>query len=249
MDPSGKDESPLTTAKISSTANPAPEATNVSTSYGAESVATVGVGGGEPSGTASVRAVAHAESLLASRGIVPRFRNVVATSNLCVALDLKEIAMQARNAEYNPKRYSALIMRLREPRTTALVFSSGKIVVTGAKSEAESAKASRKYAKIVYKLGYTSAKFTDFTIHNIVATIEAGFHIRPEALANAHWQFCSYEPELFSAIVYKMVQPKVCLLIFRTGKIIITGAKKRQDTFIAASKIYPVLQQHSQGQS
>lgn len=55
--------------------------------------------------------------------------------HLGVPLDLKKIALHARNAEYNPKRFAAVIMRIREPRTTALIFSSGKMVCTGAKSE------------------------------------------------------------------------------------------------------------------
>ena len=69
-------------------------------------------------------------------GIKPTLQNIVATCNLACDLDLKTIAMHARNAEYNPKRFAAVIMRIRDPKTTALIFRSGKMVVTGAKSEA-----------------------------------------------------------------------------------------------------------------
>jgi transcription initiation factor TFIID TATA-box-binding protein len=94
-----------------------------------------------------------------SSGIVPTLQNIVATVNLSARLDLKTIALHARNAEYNPKRFAAVIMRIREPKTTALVFASGKMVVTGAKSEDDSRLASRKYARIIQKLGF-NAKFT-----------------------------------------------------------------------------------------
>ena len=67
---------------------------------------------------------------------------------------MKKIALHARNAEYNPKRFAAVIMRIREPRTTALIFSSGKMVCTGAKSEEDSRLAARKYARIIQKLGF-----------------------------------------------------------------------------------------------
>ena len=60
--------------------------------------------------------------------IGPPARNIVSTVTLGCGLDLKNIAMHARNAEYNPKRFAAVIMRIREPRTTALIFSSGKMV-------------------------------------------------------------------------------------------------------------------------
>lgn len=86
--------------------------------------------------------------------IVPQLQNIVSTVNLGCKLDLKKIALQARNAEYNPKRFAAVIMRIREPRTTALIFSSGKMVCTGAKSEEMSRLAARKYARIVQKLGF-----------------------------------------------------------------------------------------------
>lgn len=90
-------------------------------------------------------------------------RNIVSTVNLNCKLDLKKIALHARNAEYNPKRFAAVIMRIREPRTTALIFSSGKMVCTGAKSEEDSRLAARKYARIIQKLGFP-AKFLDFKI-------------------------------------------------------------------------------------
>ena len=92
---------------------------------------------------------------------------IFSTVNMCSKLDLKKIALHARNAEYNPKRFAAVIMRIREPRTTALIFSSGKMVCTGAKSEEDSRLAARKYARIVQKLGFQT-KFKDFKIQNMV---------------------------------------------------------------------------------
>lgn len=68
-------------------------------------------------------------------GIIPTIQNIVATVDLGTKLDLRKIALNARNAEYNPKRFSAVIMRIREPKTTALVFGSGRLVCTGARSE------------------------------------------------------------------------------------------------------------------
>ncbi|KAJ6884046.1 hypothetical protein NC652_031120 [Populus alba x Populus x berolinensis] len=91
-------------------------------------------------------------------GIIPTLQNIVSTVNLDCKLELKQIALQARNAEYNPKRFAAVIMRIREPKTTALIFASGKMVCTGAKSEQQSKLAARKYARIIQKLGF-AAKF------------------------------------------------------------------------------------------
>ena len=155
-------------------------------------------------------------------------------------LDLKTIALHARNAEYNPKRFAAVIMRIREPKTTALIFASGKMVVTGAKSEQDSKLASRKYARIIQKIGFDS-KFKDFKIQNIVASCDVKFPIRLEGLAFAHGAFSSYEPELFPGLIYRMVKPKIVLLIFVSGKVVLTGAKKREEIYQSFENIYPVL--------
>lgn len=173
-------------------------------------------------------------------GIVPTLQNIVATVNLDCRLDLKTIALHARNAEYNPKRFAAVIMRIREPKTTALIFASGKMVVTGAKSEDDSKLAARKYARIIQKLGF-NAKFTDFKIQNIVGSCDVKFPIRLEGLAYTHGTFSSYEPELFPGLIYRMVKPKIVLLIFVSGKIVLTGAKHREEIYRAFEAIYPVL--------
>ncbi|KAJ7758426.1 TBP-domain-containing protein [Mycena olivaceomarginata] len=180
------------------------------------------------------------QHITAVEGIVPTLQNIVATINLDVRLDLKTIALHARNAEYNPKRFAAVIMRIRDPKTTALIFASGKMVVTGAKSEDDSRLASRKFARIVQKLGF-DAKFSEFKIQNIVGSCDVRFPIRLEGLAYSHGQFSSYEPELFPGLIYRMMNPKIVLLIFVSGKIVLTGAKTREDIYTAFNTIYTVL--------
>ncbi|XP_013422212.1 TATA-box-binding protein [Lingula anatina] len=173
-------------------------------------------------------------------GIVPQLQNIVCTVNLGCKLDLKKIALHARNAEYNPKRFAAVIMRIRDPRTTALIFSSGKMVCTGAKSEEQAKLAARKYARIVQKLGFP-AKFMDFKIQNMVGSCDVKFPIRLEGLVLTHGQFSSYEPELFPGLIYRMVKPRIVLLIFVSGKVVLTGAKVRQEIYEAFENIYPIL--------
>nr|XP_043634287.1 TATA-box-binding protein-like isoform X2 [Erigeron canadensis] len=121
-------------------------------------------------------------------------RNIVSTADLRCKLDLKSIVLRARNAEYNPKRFAAVIMRIREPKTTALLFASGKMVCTGAKSEEQSRHAARKYARIIQKLGNAS-DYKDFKIQNIVASCDVKFPIRLEGLAYSHGAFSTYEPD------------------------------------------------------
>lgn len=171
---------------------------------------------------------------------------MVATVNLECPLDLKHIALHARNAEYNPKRFAAVIMRIREPKSTALIFASGKMVCTGAKSEQEARMAARKYARILQKLSF-NVSFKEFKVQNMVGSCDVRFPIRLEGLATAHGIFCSYEPELFPGLIYRMQQPKIVLLIFVSGKVVLTGAKKREEIYQAFENIYPVLQEYKKG--
>lgn len=173
-------------------------------------------------------------------GIVPKLQNLVATVNMDCKLDLHKIALTARNAEYNPKRFSAVILRIHEPKTTALIFHSGKMVVTGAKSEADARTSAKKYARIVQKLGF-KVNFKDFKIQNIVGSCDVKFPIRLEGISLSHSHFSNYEPELFPGLIYRMRSPKIVLLIFVSGKVVLTGAKSRKEIYTAFEAIYPVL--------
>eukprot|EP01018_Ginkgo_biloba_P033938 Gb_40896 [translate_table: standard] len=79
-------------------------------------------------------------------GIVLTLQNIVSTVNLDYKLDLKAITLLDRNVEYNSKRFDAIIMRIRDPKTIALIFDLGKMVFIGAKSEHQSKLAVRKYS-------------------------------------------------------------------------------------------------------
>ena len=141
------------------------------------------------------------------------------------------------------------------------------MVCTGAKSEEDSRLAARKYARIVQKLGFQvwrteyilcnsitysqtfmktiepsfQAKFKDFKIQNMVGSCDVKFPIRLEGLVLTHSQFSSYEPELFPGLIYRMVKPRIVLLIFVSGKVVLTGAKVRQEIYEAFDNIHPIL--------
>lgn len=173
--------------------------------------------------------------------IMIRIQNMSSTANLGVRLDLKKIALKCRNTEFNPRRFGAVIMRLREPRATALIFASGKMVVTGVRSTHNATLAAKKFAYVVERVGFQPKEFMDFKVQNIVGTADVGFPIRLEGLVYAHSAFASYEPELFPGLIYRLVSPRVVFLIFVSGKVVITGAKKESDLSSALTKLYPVL--------
>ncbi|EPB79889.1 transcription factor TFIID [Ancylostoma ceylanicum] len=193
-----------------------------------------------PRSSINVPAVLQTSATLPIDAPFPSIQNIVATVDLGQRIDLKKLTLHSRNTEYNPKRFSAAIMRIREPRTTALIFSSGKMVTTGAKSENASKQASRKFARIVQKVGF-NVKFADFKIQNVVGSCDVRFSIQLEGLCIMHAQFSTYEPELFPGLIYRMVHPRVVLLIFVSGKVVITGARHQDDIDLAFKHIYPIL--------
>ena len=87
-------------------------------------------------------------------------QNVVATFNLGVDyLDLRSIALHKPFIEYNPQKFAAATIRIRNPRTTALAFASGNMVCTGAKTEIQSRLAGRKYVRILQKHGKSMSRW------------------------------------------------------------------------------------------
>jgi transcription initiation factor TFIID TATA-box-binding protein len=132
-------------------------------------------------------------------------------------------------------------MRIREPKATALVFRTGKLIVTGLKTLPDSETSTKKFVAIIQKAGFQNAKFDQYQIQNMTATCNAGFPISLEGLMLANSKFATYEPELFPGLIYRMTDPKICLLIFVSGKVVITGAKSTDHLTMAISKIYNQL--------
>ena len=175
----------------------------------------------------------------------PTIQNVVATASLGCRLDLKTVALKAQNTEYNPKRFSAVIMRIRDPRCTVLLFESGKIVCTGAKSMNDAKTAAMRCARVVQHLGF-QVHYGEFKLQNVVGSVDVKFPIRLEGLTMAHKEFSDFNPEIFPGLVYRMKRPKVVLLIFVSGKIVLTGAKDMESIDEAFDFIYPSLCQFRQ---
>ena len=176
--------------------------------------------------------------------LFPHIDNVICSFSLKQDIDLKTLAFRARNAEYNPRKVNSAVLRFRSPRSTALVYSNGKVMVTGSRSEDDARTACKKVAVIVSKCNHPNVRFAEFKIENIVASTDVRFPVRLEGLAYEHRASCSYEPELFPGLVYRLLEPKISLLIFVSGKVVITGGRNREDIITAFKSIYPVLHKY-----
>ncbi len=167
-----------------------------------------------------------------------KIQNIVSTINTNCTLDLMKIAKSALNVEYKQDRFGALVMRIREPRSTALIFMTGKIVVAGTKTENEAKIASKKFVKKLLKLGF-KVTFNEFKIQNIVCSYNMQALLSLEKIYLRTENFSCYEPELFPGLILRI--EKATLLIFGSGKIVITGLKMYDDVSRIFSSVYHIV--------
>ena len=166
--------------------------------------------------------------------------NIVATVSLDQPLDLYAIERAIPSVEYNPEQFPGLVYRLEEPRVTALIFKSGKMVVTGAKSTQQLIEAVKKIVRNLKKHGIMIVGRPKVQIQNIVAS--ANLHICVDLeRAALTLENSMYEPEQFPGLIHKMDEPKVVLLIFSSGKMVITGAKREEEVYETVKRIYEKL--------
>ncbi|ETI40843.1 hypothetical protein L917_13204 [Phytophthora nicotianae] len=186
---------------------------------------------------------AWSRARLAEEGVAYRVVNVLGSGFVNDRVDIKKLALLVRNADYAPRGFSALVMRFQAPRATVLLYRSGKFVVIGATSVADAKLAAEKLISILKKVSFPSDS-SPFTIRNVVGAADICFRIRLEGLARDHLRFSTYEPELFPGLIYRMLRPKCTLLIFISGKIVITGCESSADGERALGTMYPVLLQY-----
>ena len=158
---------------------------------------------------------------------------MVASVTLGQDIDLDEIVATIPDIEYHPEQFPGLVYRLKKPKTATLIFNTGKMVCTGGKSVKESTRAVHRIVKNLNEAGIKITGKPEITIQNIVASGDIGVHIDLER-AILILENSMYEPEQFPGLIYRMRDPKTVVLIFGSGKIVITGAKLEEHVSEAA---------------
>jgi len=169
-----------------------------------------------------------------------KIENIVATVILDTALDLNLIETRIPDVDYNPDQFPGLVYRLQNPKITALIFKSGKMVVTGAKSVKQLVWAVKTILKKLMIKGVPMQGKPQIQIQNIVASANLNVVVDLEKAAFTLPK-SMYEPEQFPGLIYRMEKPRVVLLIFSSGKMVITGAKRESEVEDAVNGIYDIL--------
>jgi len=178
-------------------------------------------------------------SLLAKGEGGIRIQNVVASAACKQTLDLDVIVKAFPHVEYRPAVFPGLAFRLKKPKTCTLIFKTGRMVCTGAKSVREARRAIMKVARELRVAGIIITGKPEIKIQNIVASGSLGGPVDLEGLCQQArvGGNLMYEPEQFPGAMYRMESPRVVFLIFSAGKIVCVGTKKEEEVYEAVEKL------------
>lgn len=162
--------------------------------------------------------------------------NIVVSTSLEHDIPLEKMAATLSNTEYNPEQFPGLVIRIKEPKTSALIFSSGKVVCTGARSMDKVEESIKNIIKSLEKINIKIKIKPVINIQNIVASGNVGMDLNLNVLA-MKLDNTEYEPEQFPGLVYKLPQAKATFLLFSNGKIVCTGTKSEGEVHEAVDKL------------
>lgn len=169
-----------------------------------------------------------------------KIENIVASAAIGKEIDLTVVAEALEGVSFNREQFPGLVFKLKEPKTAALIFSSGKLVCTGAKSIEDSKKATNITVDLMRTKDPDIPKEFDIKVQNIVASANLNATLNLEAVA-LELENTEYEPEQFPGLVYRLEDPKVVLLLFGSGKVVCTGAKSFDDAKLGVERAYDRL--------
>ena len=175
-------------------------------------------------------------------------QNVVASVNLFTTIDLVNIYQlliddEELYVDYNPDRFPGLILKIKKPKISILIFTSGKLVIAGGKSSADITNGVTNVSELLRSVGTTITEKPDIIIQNIVAS--GNFNKKQLNLELiALWLDNSmYEPEQFPGLIFRLAKPKTVLLLFQSGNLVCTGAKNEQQVNEAVENTYKMLEE------
>ncbi|MFA7562857.1 MAG: TATA-box-binding protein [Methanoculleus sp.] len=171
-----------------------------------------------------------------------KIENIVASAKVTESLDLPSLASRLKDAEYNKKRFPGVVLRMQDPKIAALVFGSGKVVLTGAKSIDNLSRGLEILVEKLRALDIDIPGSPTYKVQNIVTSADLGTPINLNKIAvGFNLDKIEYEPEQFPGLVYRLDDPKVVVLLFGSGKLIITGGKVPEDAQRAVQRILSEL--------
>lgn len=187
------------------------------------------------------------------RGLpVPEVHNLVGTCKVNTSacpLNLRLVAKILPNAVFDKQKFAAITVRLSTPSCTVLLFTSGKMVLTGSKTYMDCLLAARHVCALLRR-GFPGMRFKigKLMIQNIVGNVDIRLASNEvldlEGIHHTHDVECTYQRNMFPGLIFRPLNSRVVLLIFTSGKIVLTGAKCTQDLAEEWKSLWPRLMQY-----
>ena len=156
--------------------------------------------------------------------------NIVVSAQLAEKLDIKSLAEKIPGSKYNPEEFPGLILHFDDPKTAALIFSSGKVICTGAKSLEEAKETVTKLIDEMKNQRINTPDEIEVITQNIVASADLKKDLQLSSIAKGLLlDNVEYEPEQFPGLVYRVDNIGAVILLFSSGKMVCTGTKKMDD--------------------
>ena len=171
-----------------------------------------------------------------------KIQNIVATTSLGKDVPLTKLAKTIPNTEYNPEQFPGLVLRIKEPKSAVLVFSSGNLVCTGTKSIAQVKEVIEQVIKTLKKINVKITDKPKITVQNIVASGHINMMLNLNYLS-LELENTEYEPEQFPGLVYKLEDPPATFLLFSNGKLVCTGTKNNQQLSNSMEQLVATLEE------
>lgn len=178
----------------------------------------------------------------------PFIHNIVATAQIATStpLQLDRLKQIFRFASFNRRKFAAVTLRLLRPNCTILLFTSGKLVITGSKSASEALLSVYRVRRMLRE-ACVGQRFvvTGFNIQNVVSHCELpvkdGEILDIEALYERHHIYCTYQAHIFPGLIFRYPNLRVVALMFFSGKVVLTGARSLEDIDQGWDVIYGLI--------
>jgi transcription initiation factor TFIID TATA-box-binding protein len=159
-----------------------------------------------------------------------KIENIVASGVIADSIDLVDVSSKIQSCELNTKRFPGAVYRIEKPKIASLIFSSGKVVLTGIRDKKALTEGLRIIMKSLKEAGVDTYNEPKVAITNIVCSYDIGKYINlNKVVITLNLENIEYEPEQFPGLVYRIKDPKIVALLFSSGKIILTGGKNLED--------------------
>ncbi len=158
-----------------------------------------------------------------------KVENVVASIDLHGEIDVEKVANELDSVQYNPVVFPGAVYKMESFGVTFLIFYSGKLVCTGAKSVETIRKATEKLKRTLESMGMKFREEPEIQVQNIVAAGDLGFGTLDLDIVALTLQNVEYEPEIFPGVVYRVKNSRMTVLIFNSGKVVVSGARTEED--------------------